>query len=383
MYYLQHHKPETFGYPVYHYAQLLSVVKGVGLGSRLRVTVTNSDQQSGTRDFDMPKSVAELDSDGDGLLDTWEDGSYTAPSGNTVPLKAIGTDKWKKDILVEVDRMQTSPVPDSSIWRRIATVFRSAPVLNPDGSRGVHIIIDRGQGGVLSQGGQILADVDCLTMGAPPPGGAPGCPSIDDFFNYKKLPNFNPDRLNIFHYAILGKKGWDTKHGRDVSGEGERFGNDFFVTLGNLFSLANDPGVQTGHFVHELGHNLGFTHGDLMSDDQNFDYKPNLPSVMNYTYVDFGVDLDCDMVSDGLYTYSQGMLASLNEPFVDEMVGICDQVPLDMNFANGVRGDGQYSAGALDLTGNGDALERSDDFDQWGHMLLDFVNGKGSQWQGN
>jgi hypothetical protein len=379
--YLQHHKPDTFGFPVYHYAQLLSVIKGVGLGSTLRVTVTNSDKQSGTRDFDMPKSVAKLDSDGDGLRDTWEDGSYTAPSGNTLPLKAIGTDKWRKDILVEVDWMAAA-VPHPSIWRRITTAFSSAPVLNPDGSRGVHIIIDRGQGGVLSQGGQILADVDCLTMGAPPPGGAPGCTSIDNFFNYKKLPNFKPDRLNIFHYAILGKKGWDTKRGKDESGEGERFGNDFFVTLANV-PIGNDPGVQTGHFVHELGHNLGFTHGDLMSDDQNFAYKPNLPSVMNYNYTDFGVDVDCDMVPDGLYTYSQGTLDSLNEPFVDEMIGICEQVPLDINFANGVRGDGQYTAGALDLTGNADTLERLDDFDQWGHMLLDFVNGANSGWQSN
>ena len=58
---------------------------------------------------------------------------------------------------------------------------------------------------------------------------------------------------------------------------------------------------------------------------------------------------------------------------MDETIGICDGVPLDMNFATGAttRGDGQYTAGAMDIIGNGDTLDRSDDFDQWGHMLLD------------
>ena len=231
---------------------------------------------------------------------------------------------------------------------------------------------------MLSQGGQVLTSRDCLSFGPPPTGGASGCGTIENFFNYKAT-SFNQDRLRLFHYAIFAQKAVTGD-----SGSGERHGNDFFVTLASLFSLGNDPDVQTGHFVHELGHNLGFTHGDLMSDDQNFAFKPNLPSVMNYTYIDSGVDLDCDMMPDGVYTYSQGTLAGLDESSVDEMKGICDGVPLDMNFATGAttRGDGQYTAGAMDVIGNGDTRDRSDDFDQWGHMLLKFDTSD-SRWNNN
>jgi hypothetical protein len=63
--YLQDHKPATFGYPVYHYAQLLSAVKGVALGSTLRVTVTNTDGQQAIREYKIPSSLSNFDSDGD------------------------------------------------------------------------------------------------------------------------------------------------------------------------------------------------------------------------------------------------------------------------------------------------------------------------------
>jgi hypothetical protein len=173
----------------------------------------------------------------------------------------------------------------------------------------VHIIIDHGQGGALSQGGQTLANSDCLTLGFTPTGTVSGCGSVVDFFTHKAA-NFSLDRLKIFHYAIFGKKGLD-KTLVLVSGLGERFGNDFFVTLGTYpASEQQDPDVQLGHFLHELGHNLGFTHWDLMSDDQAIELKLNLPSVMNYVYTDGGVDVDCDTIPDGIYTYSQGTQAA-------------------------------------------------------------------------
>ena len=131
--YLQHHQPDTFGYPIYHYAQLLSVVEGVGLGSTLQVTVTNpTDHRGSTREYTLPATLADLDGDGDGLLDSWEDGFYTAQSGNTVPLNQMGTSKWRKDILVEVDWMAAF-APQPSLWPKVEQVFKDAPVLNPDG----------------------------------------------------------------------------------------------------------------------------------------------------------------------------------------------------------------------------------------------------------
>jgi hypothetical protein len=97
---------------------------------------------------------------------------------------------------------------------------------------------------------------------------------------------------------------------------------------------------------------------------------------MNYRYQATGVDNSCDFVPDGIFTYSQGMLARLDESFVDENIGICDGKPLDLNNASGI------TAGPMNLnqfefdpaTGmfDSDTTDQWDDFDQWGNMLLKF-----------
>jgi hypothetical protein len=72
---------------------------------------------------------------------------------------------------------------------------------------------------------------------------------------------------------------------------------------------------------------------------------------------------------------------------VDETIGVCDGIPVDMNYmAVGGQifgpGDGNISSEALDVNGDGDTLDRSDDFDQWGNMLLRFDT-PGSHWGKN
>ena len=374
--YLQQHKPDTFGYPIYHYVQLISVVDDAALGSTLRITVTNTDGLTDITDFRLPNTLANWDSDGDGLLDSWEENTYTAPSGNRISLSGMGANKWRKDILVEVDWINAAK-PQNTIWQSVEAIFQNAPVLNPDGSRGVNIIIDRGQGGAFTNGGQTLVDHDCLTYG-PPPASIPGCQNIKGFFDYKAT-NFDADRLLIFHYAVFGRGDFE-----GYSGRGERHGNDFFVTLLGSGVPPGLLGAQVGSFVHELGHNLGFSHGDLLSDDQNYPLKPNLPSVMNYLYT-LGGDYDCDLKKDGPHSYSQGSLARLDEGLVNETVGVCDGKPVDLN------GDGDaLDVGAMNLNpGDGtdpntdaDTLDQWDDFDQWGNLLLDF-DAPGSNWGNN
>jgi hypothetical protein len=373
--YLQKHMPDTFGYPIYHYTQLVSVVENVALGSTLQVTVTNTDGRTASEEYRLPVLLSDLDGDGDGLQDSWESNVYTAPSGNTVALAAMGTRASRKDVLLEVDWIADAQ-PMADLWQRVEAIFENAPVLNPDGSRGVHIIIDRGQGGLLANGGQTLADHDFLTFG---PSNPTGGQNIQGFFSYKAT-NFDPDRLHLFHYAILGREDL-----QQWSGRAERFGNDFFLT-GLRLPWWTDLASQVSYFVHELGHNLGFSHGDLRSDDQNYDFKPNLPSVMNYNYINGGVDVDCDMVPDEIYTYSEGTLKSLSEASVDEMLGVCDEMPVDMNYVDVggffVRGDGRLTSGALDIIGDGDTDDTTDDFDQWGNLLLDFDD-PDSDWDGN
>lgn len=362
--YLQNHVPATYGYPIYHYVQLVSVVEDVPLGSILAITVTNTDGLADTGSYTLPAAVADLDSDGDGLLDSWEDGSYTAPSAGTVALNAMGADKRRKNIFVEVDWIAAA-APNATIWATIEAVFNDAPVLNPDGSRGVSIIIDRGQGGAFTAGGTVLADHTTMDFG---PNAAAG---YTDFFTYKTN-NFNNDRLNVFHYGIFGR----ARPGGS-SGRGEVWGNDFMVTFVNFGQWAQAL-AQVGTFVHELGHNLGLTHGDLNTTPAQWNeaFKPNFPTTMNYRWQFPGISVDCDWTSEGIHTYSQGMFAQINEVNVNENIGICDNQPLDMN------GDGLITVGQMDVGLDGDNTDTHDDFDQWYNLLLDF-RAAGSRWNGN
>ncbi len=362
--YLLTHTPATYGYPIYHYTQMLSVVDSVALGSTLTVVVTNHDGLADTATYMLPGAVASLDSDGDGLLDSWETGGYVAPSGDTVNLPAMGTDKWRKDVLVEVDWIAAA-TPNATIWGTIDTVFQFAPVLNPNGSRGVNLILDRGQGGALTGGGDTLADHTTMDFG---PSTAAG---YTDFFTYKTN-NFDNDRLNVFHYAIFGRA-----RPNGSSGRGEVYGNDFMITFVN-FAVWAQAVAQVGTFVHEFGHNLGLTHGDVNNTPAQWNEtrKPNFPTTMSYRYQFPGVSIDCDFTSEAIHTFSQGAFARINETNVNENIGICDNAPLDMN------GDGAITVGQMDASADGDNTDVHDDFDQWGNLLLDF-DAPGSRWNNN
>jgi hypothetical protein len=374
--YLQHHKPETFGYPIYHYAQLIGIVENVKLGSTLQVVVTNNDNLSAMTEFPVPPTLADWDSDGDGLLDSWEDDSFTAPSGNQISLAGLGVSKFRKDILVEVDWIAAAK-PQDSAWQIIEATFANAPVLNPDGSSGIHLIVDRGQGGALSEGGEVLADHDCLAWSAPPPA-LPECQNIKVFREYKAA-HFDSDRLAIFHYAIFGRGDFQSRAGR-----AETYGNDFYVTLFGSGLPSTYMPAQVGTFIHELGHNLGLSHGNLVNQNENYPFKPNFPSVMNYRYP-FGVDRNCDLMGEDVFSYSEGSLRLIDEANANENVGVCDTLPVDLNWDGDTTDTGSINVnvgGVSDPDTDQDTVDIWNDFDQWGNLLLDF-NAPGSNWGNN
>ena len=367
--YFNSHPAATYAYPVYHYGGLLVWLPLQKTGSTLHISVENTDQRRDSSSFALPANAAALDSDNDGLPDQWETRGCPLPGGGSLDLAAMGCHPKRKDILVEVDWTAAGrPSPD--IWPAIEAVFRQAPVLNPDGSAGIQIHIDRGQGGGFSQGGQTLPPHTTMDFG---PAQAQG---YVDFFACKNR-YFDPARLPVFHYCIFGNA-----RPNGASGRGEICGNDFMVTLAN-FPEKNSKTAQIGTFLHEIGHNLGLRHGgiDNAAADANETFKPNQASVMNYRYQFSGFVAETGGANrqpgPAVHSYSSGMRRPIREEKLNEFAGIGDQKPIDFN------GNGRLDNPACANTNaDTDQTDIHFDYNEWGNLHLNF-RAPGSRWNNN
>lgn len=182
-------------------------------------------------------SAGAADTDGDGLLDAWEQpGGGIDLDGDgiiDIVLADIGADPLRKDIFVEVDCLASdgngdedfndpedhTHCPLSQSIEIAVQVFANAPVNNPDGSAGIQLHVDlgpafgagtifpvAGTGGVtgaygdLGEGGDLIAEngrenkvIDW--------NGAVGKPG--KAFHELKADFFNFDRAPAFHYALF------------------------------------------------------------------------------------------------------------------------------------------------------------------------------------
>ena len=100
---------------------------------------------------------------------------------------------------------------------------------------------------------------------------------------------------------------------RTTSGVSDIGGGDSLVTLGLWGTSGQTDPVQSGTFMHELGHSLGLTHGGLYYDTPGSyvptlepNCKPNYQSVMSYQF-------QVDLLDDGVLDYSGQELSPLNE----------------------------------------------------------------------
>lgn len=290
-----------------------------------------------------------VDTDGDSI----DDGDEVLGTEGGVNLPAMGTRPTKKNILLEYDWFDDnaepatcgahSHRPTATVASKVATAFSSSPVTNPDGTTGVTVIQDYGQGGALT-GGNLIADADGVIAG-----GVDGA----DFLGYK-AGNFAANRTGYFHWVLMPHR-YNTSSAS--SGQAEIVGDDLIVSL---YCFGSDQNVANT-IVHELGHNLGLHHGGNV--DTNF--KPNYNSVMNYQYQFPGVDTNCTVPGDGVLDYSRGTRASLNEASLLETNGICSGVDIDWN------GNAVIDAGAVQADINQDGINTSvhNDFNDWGNLV--------------
>lgn len=305
---------------------------------------------------DTGTDPADPDTDGDFI----SDGDEVLGSAGGLDLPGLGVNPLRQDILLEYDwfvdvnscgRHTHEPTADQIA--AVEAAFANAPVLNPDGSSGINVIQDYGQGGVFT-GGEEVSDADGVIAG-----GVNG----SDFLGYKSA-NFAGERNGYFHYVLMPHR-YNTDSGS--SGQAEVYGDDMIVSLQCAVSSTS---AVANTIVHELGHNLGLRHGG----DEERNWKPSYNSVMSYKYQFSGVDDDCTPPGNGVLDYSRGDRPSLDENDLDEAAGICGSgagQPWDWN------GDGDTADSGLaldinvDNSGTGDgSLSVLHDYDDWGSLYL-------------
>ncbi len=302
----------------------------------------------------------ERDTDRDGLAD----GDEVLGTLAGLDLPAFGVSPLRKDILMEYDWVADAKDCEAHTHRPtpaaldlVTAVFASAPVPNPDGTTGIHIVHDYGQGGVFT-GGNLVDDSDGVIVGGV---------NQREYLDHKAA-NFGLEREGYFHYVLmLHNYNLDSSS----SGQAEIGHDDMIVSLQCFY----DHTTAVAHtIVHELGHNLGLRHG---GDTNLPNYKPNYNSVMNYRYQFPGVDDNCTPPGDGVLDYSYGTRPALDENDLDEPDGICGPGTVGWDW----NGDGDTSDLGIQVDINtnssGEGDERFDvlrDFDDWANLVLTGVN---------
>lgn len=274
-----------------------------------------------------------VDSDGDGLWDDWEQSGIDLNGDGVADVLLPGADPKHKDIFVRLDYMDCA-VPGSdcapgdthshrplqSAIDAVVQAFAGAPLLNPDGTTGIRLHVEIGN----AVAHQKFLNIPGLCF--------PGGPGIGNFDTVKTA-NFAPtDPRRLFtHYGLFSHQ---QAPDSTSSGCAETPGNDFQVSLGGWnvgFGDIDGDGIidddvgsvsqQAGTLMHELGHNLGLRHGG----DEDVNYKPNYLSVMNYSFQIDGIPTNQPLPFGPLYgrmDYSRGVLTPLNELGLLEFAGL-------------------------------------------------------------
>lgn len=296
------------------------------------------------------------DTDGDFI----DDGDEVLGTVDGLDLPTMGLNPLRQNILLEYDWFDDavecaahSHRPTAGVITMINAAFAAAPNVNPDGTTGITLINDYGQGGVFT-GGTLVADADAVL--------GQGVNGVD-FQNYKAA-NFAANRHGYFHYTLLPHR-YDVNSGS--SGQAELPGDDLIVSL---YCFGSDVNVANT-IMHELGHNLLLRHG---GDVNVPNYKPNYNSVMNYKYQFPGVDNDCTPAGNAVLDYSRGTRIALDENSLDETQGTCGNPPgpgVDWNIDGDATDVGLVFDINVDGSNTGDGLfQVLTDYNDWANIIF-------------
>ncbi|MCH7534730.1 MAG: hypothetical protein IH948_03120, partial [Bacteroidetes bacterium] len=268
------------------------------------------------------------DSDSDGLSDDEETNGIDINNDGFIDLnlQALGADPQHKDIFVEVDFM-SGQQPDFNALLNVISAFQNASVSNPDEIDGINLHVEvnlHAEDPSFPTSSLFTSVIDdpipfneTLTIDE--------SYAINDAFFGSQDQKLDVNSTNIleakkavYNYALFIHNRFNTTS----SGFAELFGNDLFISLGSFEGGVGSQDQQEGTFMHELGHNLGFTHGGKVTVGPAINCKPNYLSVMSYAF-QFS-----NLVPDRPLDYSREKLLTLDETNLDETVGIPSMTPL-------------------------------------------------------
>lgn len=299
------------------------------------------------------------DTDGDGLLDDWEENGYDYDPGDGslihVDLPGLGADPLVKDVFVVLDYMVGTTTnqngdpmvfdhrPTDAAIQLVKDAFMP-PLGDPRAGRhediALHVLVRHkvdgtgmvipGPDGNPQPRPDFAPQLGMLSGGAyawtAPPGAT--IPYFDDL----KEMYFPPELRQAMHYGVCAHKIGGTYSGMS-RGSPE---SDFIVSLGDILDARSTDGrpagstvvptewEQGGTFMHEVGHNLGLLHGG----DENVLNKPNYLSVMNLPFQLQGLRYDGE---DGFLDYSFAKLSDLPEAALNETTGVTGPAGLDLS----------------------------------------------------
>ena len=288
------------------------------------ITATATDITNGSTSA-FSRTLKMLDSDGDGLLDIWEQKGggidWNCDGKIDLDLWSMNASPFHKDIFVEVDRMQGFLTHPEAL-NDVEQAFHSVPnkyVNNPDGNDGInlHAQFDPTETAIPSEAFPDLpwtrfAQIKEANFGTSKERSDPNA------FNILKAKEL------VYRYCIFANQFGTKGFSGLADGKPSR---DFMVTLGSstwneTVASVSVPGgnrdMQAGTFMHELGHTLGLHHGGI----DNTTYKPNYYSVMNYMW-----QYPRDYLRPGSWglVYSPVALPALNKAHLNEAVGLNPQ----------------------------------------------------------
>ncbi len=327
------------------------------------ITATATDAQNNTSEFSQ--ALCTLDSDGDGILDSWETQGWgiDVNSDGTIDLDLHlkGARPDHKDIFVEIDAM-TGMAPQPGTLERIVNAFdlvASSLVNNPDGTKGIKLHCLPMDETSLTPSAWPLNWWELFQLVKQSHFGTVAEQADSNILEAKKL---------VYRYCIFAfTKGEGDASGTSENSEGGNGkalgGNDFMITMGTFDQPGGTEDQKAATFMHELGHTLGLRHGG----GDYINYKPNYISIMNYSWQfkylwnpSFWWGLNYSTASlptldessldehDGINPEPSGPIYALTVPFSDpgrtaQYTFLTPTIPVDWN------GDGVFNNGTVSV----------------------------------